>query len=258
MGIRKIMNFQENYSTINREERNLSAIFFLALCKHNNIYRFLDCFSSQKNIGSDFGIYFEYSFLRDLWNTINDNQIKKEIIRQYLIINNIDDILRNPIIEINRIFGVPTLTLSETKIVSPANWSMRYYNDHFRDDDDFLEVCRFKWSFRIKPDIVIHLDKFHAICIEEKLESMESWYPRGSDRKIFYSRGLPFVGQLELQKYMMEDLLGIETEFLLLTNRQKRINTHKIVSWKEIFNCLDLSDLPNFAKEVINRVCYNE
>jgi hypothetical protein len=33
-------------------------------------------------LGPEFGIYFEYSYLRDLWKKIKSNDVKKEIIRQ--------------------------------------------------------------------------------------------------------------------------------------------------------------------------------
>jgi len=254
MDIRQIINFQGNYSQINREERNLSAIFFLALCKSNNIERFLDYFGYQKQVGPDFGIYFEYAFLRDLWKHVEINQMKKEIIRQHLRISSIEKVLNQPIVEINKTFGVAG-SPSTKYLQNPGRWSIRKYSDQFQNNNDFLKICRFKWSFNIKPDIVIHLSKNQALCIEAKYESGEGSYPGSSiDKKIFNERGLPYVGQMELQKYMMEDLLGITTNFMLLVNKPEHSTTHRIVSWGEMFSCLDLSDVPNFAREMINRV----
>ena len=254
MNIRQIINFQGNYSRINREERNLSAIFFLALCNSKNAERFLKHFGYSTKIGPDFGIYFEYAFLRDLWNKVNSNQVKKEIIRQHLKIRNIDKILNQPIVDINRFFGVAG-TPSKDYLQYPGRWAITKYHAHFPDNDDFIKICRFKWSFNIKPDIVVHLDKNFAICIEAKFESGEGHYPGSSgDKQIFNKRQLTYIGQMELQKYMMEELLGINTDFILLVNKKERSKTHKIVSWKEMFRCLDLGDLPLFAQEMVRSV----
>ena len=257
MNIRQIINYHGNYSQINREERNLSAIFFLVLNQFDNIDRFLEYLGFHTEIGSEFGIYFEYAFLRDLWKTVSDNSIKKEIIRQYLRLGSIDEILDQPIIEINKIFGVAG-RISKSSIQSPRWWSINKYSDHFSDNSEFLDICRFKWSFNIKPDIVIHLDRKTALCIEAKLESRKGQYPKSGsvDKKIFDNRGLTCVDQLELQKFMMEDILGLNTEFILLVKQRENSNTHRVVHWKEIFTCLDLSGLPGYGKELIrNIVC---
>ena len=102
---------------------------------------------------------------------------------------------------------------------------------------------------------MIHLDKNFAICIEAKFESGEGHYPGSiGDKKIFNKRQLLYVGQMELQKYMMEDLLGINTDYILLVNKKEQSETHKNVSWKEMFRCLDLGDLPQFAQEMVKSV----
>jgi len=204
VNIREIAGLNPNYFEINREERNYAAILFACLCKSSNAERFLQLCGVESRIGPDFGIYFEYSYLRDLWNKVTDQSTKKEIIRQHLPISGIAEILQSPPKEINQKFGVSG-EASTTHIQYPGKWALVKYNQNFRSNDDFLKICRFKWSFNIKPDIVIHLDKNRAICIEAKYESSEGQYPAYErEKSIFHERGLHYVGQMDLQKYMME------------------------------------------------------
>ncbi len=66
MNVREIAKLNPNYFEINREERNYAAIFFTALCKKENVARFLKFCGLEWTQKRDFGIYFEYAFLRDL------------------------------------------------------------------------------------------------------------------------------------------------------------------------------------------------
>ncbi len=254
MNIREIAKQSPNYFEINREERNYAAIFFAALCRSENVKKFLRYIGIKGELGPDFGIYFEFAYLRDLWNKIESEEVKKEIIRRKLEIEGIDDILQLPLVEINQKFGVGG-EASHEFLQYPGKWAMVKYDKNFRNSGDFLKICRFKWSFNIKPDIVIQLDKNTAICIEAKYESSEGSYP-SSDREktIFNERHLTYVGQMELQKYMMEDLLGIRTDFLFLVSKEEISRTHKVMSWAEAFGCLDLEGMPNFALQMVNNV----
>jgi len=129
------------------------------------------------------------------------------------------------------------------------------YSGNFTDKDDFLRICRFKWSFNIKPDIVIHLDRSRAICIEAKYESGEGAYPSSErEKRIFKERGVRHVGQMDLQKYMMEDLLGIDTRFMFLVHKRERSETHKVITWGEAFGSLDLSEMPAFAVAMADKI----
>ncbi len=239
MNIRQIAQLSPNYFEINREERNYAAIFFAALCIPGNAERFLKHFNFYGRVGSDFGIYFEYAYLRDLWNGIDDEDIKKNVIKNKLEINGIDEILKLSVYEINNKFGVAG-NPSNKYIQFPGNWSIVKYNKNFTENDDFIKICKFKWSFNIKPDIVIHIDKDHSICIEAKYEAGEGSYPVSyNEKKIFSERGLEYVGQMELQKYMMENLLGINTEFVFLVFKKEFSETHKVISWAEAFDSID-------------------
>jgi len=254
MDIREISKIDKNYYKINREERNYAAIFFAALCKPNNSKLFLNYCGLDYKENKDFGIYFEYAYLRDLWYNLKNEDTKREIIRQFLPINGIDDILKTPTKEINKKFGVAGEPSSEF-IQFPGKWAITKYNNNYPDNDDFYKICKFKWSFNIKPDIVIHLDKDHAICIEAKYESGEGSYPSSEvEKSIFNKRGLKYVGQMELQKYMMEDLLGIKSDFMFLVYKKENSNTHKIISWKEAFGSIDMSEMPEFAIEMTKNI----
>lgn len=254
MNIREIIQNEQNYYEINREERNYAAIFFSAICNKNNLIKFLEYYNITDEITDEFGIYFEYSFLRDLWFNNKNEEIKKKIIREKLLINNINNILEHSIEDINKIFGVVGIP-SKEYLQYPGKWAISKFYQNF-NNDDFLKVCKFKWSFNIKPDIVIHLSKNKAICIEAKLASSEGSYPsQKDDIEIFDARVSNRVKQTDLQKYMMEELLGIKTEFLfLVSNRNIISESHKTITWNESFNCLDLSNLPFFALEMIKNL----
>ena len=256
MHIRKTIGLSPNYSTINREERNYAALLFAALCLPENTQRFLTACGYHQKINDEFGVYFEYAYLRDLWHTIANENIKKSIIRNHLKIKNIDAILNLPLKEINQLFGVSGQASAKC-LQYPGKWSISKYHHHFLDNDDFLAICKFKWAFNIKPDIVIHLDKNHAICLEAKYASSEGYYPASTqDKRIFTARGLikHSTGQIELQKYMMQVLLGIQTDFLFLVPHPKNHCNYKIITWAEAFNCLDTQRMPTFAKTMIEMI----
>lgn len=254
MNVREFVGLDINYCEINREERNYAAIFFAALCRPGNPERFLDFCGFPSTLGQDFGIYFEYAFLRDLWWKIDSEETKKKILSENLRINGIKEILELPIVEINTLFGVPGQP-SKDHIQFPGNWSLKKFNANFKSKDDLKKICRFKWSFNIKPDIVIHLEKEKAICIEAKYESGEGSYPSSETEKaLFRKRGIKNVRQMELQKYMMEELLGIETEFMYLVYKKEKSETHKVVSWAEAFKSIDLTDMPAFAVAMAEKI----
>lgn len=254
MNIRQIIGLNPRYAEINREERNYAALFYHALLINENLEYFMAKCGVNESIGEDFGIYFEYSMLRDLWHQIKTDQVKKEILEKKLAISNIDEVLSKPTIEINRYFGVMGKP-SGNEIQYPGHWAIVKYNLTVHDNQDFFKICKFKWSFNIKPDIVIHLSKDRAICIETKYESGEGQYPsQEKDRRIFDERKLSRVGQMELQKYMMEDLLGIKTDFVFLVFKKTPSDTHKVLTWAEAFQGMKLGNLPLFARDMLKRV----
>jgi hypothetical protein len=86
MNLRTILNHNEGYFKINREERNLAAIFYHVLLLGENLKMFLSTISCKfPIIEKEMGIYFEYSFIRDLWYNIDQgNEFKRKVILDLL------------------------------------------------------------------------------------------------------------------------------------------------------------------------------
>lgn len=156
--------------------------------------------------------------------------------------------------DFNSFFGaVPTA--STLYIQSPGTWSIPRYSVHIPNDEEFIKTCAFKWSFNAKPDIVIHTSHNMAICIEAKFESGESSYPTSSaDKKEFIKRSLNRVKQTELQRHVMENLLGIKIEFLFLVQQKPTRTTYPTLSWSEAFGLLNLRGTPIFVRQWLQRI----
>jgi len=274
MNIRKIAGEERNFYKFNREERNLVAILFAALCEKRGLAAFLSLLQRKGVLGEqeskavlgnpeDFGIYLEYAYLRDLWKAIGDredldedrkNEIRKEILRKYL--TGIKDregreleLEQMSVVEINEIFGVSGRATSTQYIQFPGRWSVEKFAKNF-GYDDFCKICKFKWAFNIKPDMVIHLDKDRTICIEAKLESGEGTYTAKHDD----GRSVPSTTQIELQKYLMEELLGLETKFVFLSRKPRESADVFSITWEEIDKeVVKESALPSYALEQIKK-----
>lgn len=270
--IRSFLDFNEGYYSINREERNLAAIFYHSLLLRNNLNRFL--LSIKCNfpiIEKETGIYFEYAFIRDLWSKIrkpdftivDENKLKRRLILDFLKPNNRPELENLSPFDFNRYFGA-VRTPSSDIIASPGNWSIKYYDNNIIDNEEFLKVCKFKWSFNAKPDIVIHTANDTAICIEAKYESGEGHYPSNRDEIEIFKRRFSqeennkgiFIGQLSIQKKIMEELLGIKTQFIFLVQKKgSKIDSNIMtLTWSEAFESLDITDCPYFIKEWIKKL----
>ena len=142
---------------------------------------------------------------------------------------------------------------SEKYVQNPGNWSVARFSSAITDNDDFLATCIFKWCFNAKPDLVLQIAAERVVCIEAKLESGEGRYPMASiEKKIFRRRGLPSVGQTEVQRHMFERILGYETEFILLAKKRPRLEaSHRFLSWGKAFDALDCDGMPEFMRRTI-------
>lgn len=254
--IRDLLNWSSSYSTINREERNLAAVFYHLLLLGDNLRRFLDLIDSPFQVlESEMGIYLEYAYLRDLWSQIEDNDTKRGLICELLKPLNVDELKKMETVDFNRHFGAVPKP-SSTYIQSPGLWSVPRYDKVIEDNDEFLKICMFKWAFNAKPDLVIHTSRDQAVCIEAKFKSGESSYPQqATEKKIFKSRKLRYVKQTRLQEYLMEDLLGIETQLVFLVQKAGQISgTHESLLWKDVFKALDVGGVPGFMEEIIGTI----
>lgn len=253
--IRKFLNFNKSYFLKNREERNFAAILYHALLINNNIEKFLKLIDCNYSINeSEFAIYFEYSFIRDIWFNINgSNEIKRNLILQNLNLSNNNYLTECSVEDFNKYFGAVPKPSAEY-IQSPGNWSITLYKNSILSNEEFLDVSLFKWAFNAKPDIVIHLSNNTAVCIEAKYECSESYYPtKSSERNEFFRRNLSLVSQTALQKKILTELLGIETHFLFLIQKGSLSKTHKTIFWKDVFKALDFDNCPYFITEWIKR-----
>ena len=79
--------------------------------------------------------------------------------------------------------------------------------------------------------------------------------PLNQSVREFKTRSLDLVLQTDLQKYILEDLLGIETKFVFLVqNRGSSADTHLTLSWKQVFAKLNLGNCPKFMIDWIDRL----
>jgi len=257
MNIREYLGWNSGYSAINREERNLAAALYHVLLLEDNLTRFLALIECPFDVvePEEIAIFLEYAFPRDLWSQIKDNTTKRGLILELLKPSNMNVLQEMSVADFNRHFGAVPRPSSKF-VQSPGLWSVSRFNGTIKDDDEFLKTCMFKWAFNAKPDVVIHTSRDQAVCIEAKLKSSEGQYPQsGSEKKIFGSRGLQYVSQTGLQRYLMQDLLGIETQFVFLVEKPaKTRDTHDLLLWKDVFRSLDVTGLPQFIHEIIGAI----
>lgn len=264
--MRTLLGHSGGYHAINREERNLAAIFYHTLLLGDNLERFKQLVGCPyPTVEEEMGIYFEYAYIRDLWNAIDSttgatlaqlNAQKRTLILNLLQPRNREKLEALSIKEFNEYFGaVPEA--SPQYIMSPSRWSMSRFDGEIIDTDDFLSVCRFKWCFNAKPDIVIHTTHNTAICIEAKLESAEGRYSSSKEEKaIFRTRGCQLEGQLGIQQKILKELLGVDTQFLFLVQQKGRsVDGCTTFTWKEVFQALDTSACPPFIRQWVERIC---
>jgi hypothetical protein len=226
------------YYQFNREERHLAGILFYILNHRGYVERLLKTVPAQWpwDINEkEFGIYLEYSYPRDLWHRMGlekgesgSNRRKREAIVAMLVnrgfdANNLSSI--KAVKEFNAFF-IGQSRASGEYIQSPANWQLKHISNNLARNSDLIVATKIKWAFRVKPDIVIHTDNQHALCLELKLEASEGYYPSVSaekqiliDRDLFASgHSKPFpIRQRELQTFLMKDLVGLDCCFRFVT-----------------------------------------
>ena len=226
VSIRTLLDVQRPYWMFNREERNYAALLYTALLSGDNLDRFL------RHVGCTFpvvrdevGVYVEYAYLRDLWlESGGSNDEKRRLIIELLDTEDVKVLAGASTLEWNQHFGVN----SPDFIQSPATWQLRKFHLNIESTEDLLATCKFKWSFKIKPDVVIHTSNDHAIVIEAKYKSREGRYPADKNEiAIFRARRLDIVRQTALQKYLFEELLGVQGTYIYVVQDPKaRSGTH--------------------------------
>jgi hypothetical protein len=256
MDIRSILNTDRELYKINREERFFSATLYSLLVQKNaNLKTFVSYLNSKLGKADDkvdesdtdkLDVYFEYAYLRDLWNSFDEEQ-RRALIYHWLGESKMT-LAKFEVPELNKILvglGKPSMK----HIQSPSTWSISKYASHFprtpQDNKEFERLCKFKWCFKIKPDLVIQVSPTRVFSIEAKLEYGESTYPSiSSEKKEWNERKLLPVKQIELQSLMFKDLLNIHASIFCLAKKQSGYRSDGIqtITWKDVFAKMDFSN----------------
>jgi hypothetical protein len=267
MNLRQLARIDDPYFQFVREERHMAAVLFHLLNYKDNAERALQSVERDWKINpGEFGIYLEYSYPRDLWHKMESNQRKRGVIIEILGSRGFDT---SRLASLNsehdfNAFFIETPRASVDYIQSPANWSLAQIEQSLPSptcNNDLLIACKIKWAFKAKPDIVIHADREHALCLELKLESGESSYPsEASEKKLLRKRGLfgekekrlPLpMKQTHLQKFLMADLLGLDCRFRYISRGKESGN--ECLSWSEFLGMLEpLPNPPPYIQAALN------
>jgi hypothetical protein len=246
MNVRSHLKIEDkSFSLFNREERNIVAVLYHLALINGNMGKLLDVLGVPAGPDPKVEMYFEFSYLRDAWNLIGknegSNERKRELIKGFLKNNSAQGLNTEAF---NKYFG----GRSKEHIENPANWVVvRFYENLKSNPADFLETCKFKWAFKIKPDLVLILPGNKAVCIEAKDESTIGYYPKYSKEQVLFNdMGIPYVRQTELQKYLMTDLLGFETSFFLIGSKEMQQDQFEFKSWNNVLKAMDTKGCPEF------------
>ncbi len=215
--LRKLFNAPD-YSSCIREERNLVAIIYhlLLTLSEEELQSFLSSIGVDpaaypvdwdREGNSGFGIYYDYSYLRDLWRSIgsqnskegengSQDQIRRNVVMKLMteetwMALGLDEVANSH--QFNLIFNPSVKEKSEsTRIHSPSSWRIGP-RDKIRLEH-VVELEIIKKAFNAKPDLVIHTSSDRAVCFEFKCEagaSIEGGYHQlGIQKRIFEMLGI--------------------------------------------------------------------
>lgn len=253
-----------------REERQFSFLLaFFLMQKGEGLSCFLDLIRQRvgeerlPHINSaqldDAEVYVEYAYLRDKWDSLLErdqvtntfspaarkaaNERKKafiiDLLRRVGLAELADELKFDNAADFNAHFmGVAAGSAIKRDIASPALWSVASLANQFGETSAvFHKLCRLKWSFHIKPDLVVMVPGLATICVEAKLESSEGSYPTGKETKD-YDRICVVEGrvkQFALQQFMFETLLGQEC-LPVVVQRAPKEQACPVLTWKEVFD----------------------
>lgn len=254
-GLRGRVGFAGRYEAICREERHLAALLFAALqdpAKLDALLALIGVPAGDRPAPDEAAVFFEFAMLRDLWSTCisGDDALARAVILEHL--PGAPERLRGcSVAEFNRSWGATPP--SSRAIQMPARWSVPALAEQLRDDALLAQACRFKWAFNAKPDLVIRTGRDRAVCVEVKLESGVGTYPSSArDKAVFRERGLAPVRQTEIQRVLMEELLGFETTFVLLgPDGITDDGAHRALTWSQVWTAVELDRAPAHARRAV-------
>lgn len=238
--------------TFNREERNACAILFGLLSVGDNLTRFCELVGWKPEDLDEAEISVEWTYLRDLWwwhSSRTDATTLRQAILDALQPSKRNELAAVSILEFNTHFGAVPRP-SDRYIQSPGNWSVVRFSEHVPDNDEFIRTCIFKWSFNVKPDIVVQTPSGKVLSVEAKWDSGEGQYPAsGAEKKLFASRSLDHISQTAVQRYLVDELLGFDGSFVYLARRSDmRTSLGHTVTWAETLQALELTAAPQFIQ----------
>jgi hypothetical protein len=259
-----------------REERLFCAVFaHLLLTGRSNLVSFLSLLNEReapaRRIGTgsveEAELYLEFTYLRDHWNRLGRDNDKKRVLLARLLerVPSLQSIARDlpeDISELNRRFLGTRGAQIRQDIVMPGQWSVTALYEGFKSTPEvFRDLCRFKWSFNIEPDLVILLPGASPICIEAKLESGEGSYPASSREGPLFDELFADhphkgrVAQFELQEFMFRELLGAPCLPVVLSKSPGSATPEASVeylTWSEVFSRLDMETSLPFVKRLVS------
>jgi hypothetical protein len=278
-----LLDPERPYCLFNREERHLAGVLFHLLCLGGNAKRLCSRLRPDWPARDDeLGVYLEYSYLRDVWGAIGRggpeaNTRKRKILRTMLadfggrpeLLAALDQ--PTEVREFNHLF---VRHPSKTDVQSPATWQLGTFGADGSGfaPEDLLALCKLKWAFRAKPDVVVQPSLGRAICLELKLESGEAAYPAaGAKIRLLRERGLydkrlagtPLpMRQTALQRLAMEHLFGTgNVEMVFVTRRgsggvepgPSSGEEPLSLSWGSLLGLLEVpAGLPRFVQAAID------
>ena len=226
----------------------MAMLFSLLVCCPENLATFANNLGWDPDDLASTEIYLEWAYLRDLWNGCDDQTVRREAILATLRPSKAEWLSTCTILKFNAFFGASPRPSSRV-IQYPGRWSVSGFDGNIGDDDEFLRTCIYKWAFNIKPDLVLQTPGDHVLCIEAKLESGEGTYPTSAaERAIFDRRDLVRLRQREVQRYLVEEILGFDGLFRYLVPRP-RPDDDQAISWPDALEGLE----PCFDSEFVSR-----
>ena len=244
--------------TFNREERNAVAVLFGLLARPGNLDTFARLLDWRPDDLAHAEVSVEWTFLRDLWNH-HSRRLEPAALRTGILNalqpHNRAELATCSTLEFNTHFGAVPRP-SAAYIQSPSNWSVARFDTTIDDNDEFGKTCRFKWGFNIKPDLVLQTPSGKVLCIEAKWDSGEGSYPASEKEKtIFQRRGIPYLSQTTVQRYLVNELLGFDGEFAYLARRRFATDAGRSITWPEVLTRLDRAGTPPFVDEWCAAIC---
>lgn len=241
------------FSTFNREERNAVATLYAALLTPGNLQVFAELLN-WRGLGdpSEAEIFVEWSFTRDLWKRHQGPEARRAAVLETLAPGNREYLATCSIAEFNAFFGASPKA-SAKQIQYPGRWSVAKLDEAVLDNEEFRRTCVYKWSFNVKPDLVVHGSAGDLLCIEAKWEGGGSSYPSAAEeRQAFVRRQLKTATQFEVQQHLVGELLGFRGDFRYLVRQATTQTTgFDTVTWKEALGRMDVSRLPPFVRRWI-------